>query len=202
MWYWVQVEIRKSLNDRTLWFRVSHKLSGLAGWEIDMHDQQRERNPIEIWRVYFLREAASAYPPGVLNVLKGHYRMILIVYRNTLSFFFFPPTRGYLQKYRSGKEKSWPNGSDAGDLLSSYVIFLCSIVICGTSPMWGGGLIFSEGARERAGKYISLCNPFLPPASTPVREEENLHGRDGASRRRNRREIPALAQEFLFSPFV
>lgn len=28
--------------------------------------------------------------------------------------------------------------------------------------MRGGGLIFSEGARERARKYISLCNP--PPA--------------------------------------
>jgi len=71
--------------------------------------------------------------------------------------------------------------------------------------MRGDGLIFSEGvppfARKRAEKYNLLCNPLLAPSAL-VKEEENLHGRDGASWQWDRCEIPAFRNPFFLYSYV
>lgn len=90
-----------------------------------MHDQQRERNPIELWRAYFLREAASVLSRLTLKILEGHYRMTPIVYRNTLSLFLsFRKVRGHLQRCPLVKR-----GVDLMDLTreisSPSVLFFC-----------------------------------------------------------------------------
>jgi len=60
-------------------------------------------------------------------------------------------------------------------------------------------------ARERAEKYISLCNPSPAPFTSRRRKKRismNATARRGASWRRDCREIPAVAQESLFPPFA
>lgn len=96
-------------------------------------------------------------------------------------------------------------------LFFSFFFFLRGTLICETSPVRGGaarqGGLYLARVRRRAKERGSIFHCVIPlPSSSPRLEKRRISERDGgrrgASRRRDRREIPALAQESLFSPFV